>query len=431
MKILNFIGFLSFAILLALIPVSCTEKESDVGSNMVDPATLYNGTCDTVALTGYTKFEDSLATMNYGFGLLGRDDNSEMGTTWASIYTQVALADNSGVNVAEGSVVVSAVLSLVVSDIYPTHKYGTHNAHIKVYQLADDMSDSAYYCFDSVAVNNQMKFCDTTISITDSTNLLELRMNSNIDNLVLTPAASADEFLQRMKGLRITMNEDVSEQPLMLTVQFSAVNTRLTVKCSKGSDTSSYSFVVGNKGTGSDVKHFIRFDHDYAGSSKLNLFATQSGRNDSIDGSLFMYLQPMGGTQVCLKLDPVWYSNFKANHPFAVVNYAELLLPVSNGDTNVLAKRLLAYKIDSNGGLSIASDASDGALYSGFDGFYTASLNAYRIRLTRHIQQLLQADADYGTMLMIDARRSSARSTKLNGYNHSKGTPSIRIVYSE
>ena len=55
--------------------------------------------------------------------------------------------------------------------------------------------------------------------------------------------------------------------------------------------------------------------------------------------------------------------------------------------------------------------------YAGFDGYYHLDKHCYRLRVTRHLQELMRSGRDYGTELIIDARRSSGFRTVLRGSN--------------
>ena len=46
--------FFPLALLLLLVPCACTEEESDLGVNLQDPFTIYNGIRDTAYVTACT-----------------------------------------------------------------------------------------------------------------------------------------------------------------------------------------------------------------------------------------------------------------------------------------------------------------------------------------------------------------------------------------
>ena len=65
-----------------------------------------------------------------------------------------------------------------------------------------------------------------------------------------------------------------------------------------------------------------------------------------------------------------------------------------------------------------------------FDGTYDASRNCYRLRVTQHLQGLLRAGVDHGTLLVLNSRRSSAARAIINGLS-ATNHPRIEFIYTE
>ena len=112
---------------------------------------------------------------------------------------------------------------------------------------------------------------------------------------------------------------------------------------------------------------------------------------------------------------------FHAEHPFAVVHSADLILPVATGAAAKAPKRLIAI----SGSRYITDYIS-----TGVDGYYDGTNNRYRLRIPLHLQELLRNGFDNGTKLLIDNRGSVAERTILNGYNETD-KPRIELEYSE
>ena len=111
-----------------------------------------------------------------------------------------------------------------------------------------------------------------------------------------------------------------------------------------------------------------------------------------------------------------------------MIHYAELLLPVNAAADDAKPDRIVAYRRYASGTTIFVNDyLSDNA---GYDGHYDAAKGLYRLRITHHLQGLMMAGADYGTLLMLDGRRSSACRTILNG-TQSADAVRIAFVYSE
>jgi hypothetical protein len=158
-----------------------------------------------------------------------------------------------------------------------------------------------------------------------------------------------------------------------------------------------------------------------------------TNRKASISGTEKLYLEPLGGTRIRLDMQ-AFIDQFRTEHPTAVIHYAELLMPVSTGvsDTS-MPVRILALKNHADGSSTYVTDANvitNAYTYGGFDGYYNREKKQYRLRITRHLQELLRTGKDYGTELIIDARRSSAFRTVING-TASDNPIRIDFVYSE
>ena len=413
---------LSFIIpFVALLGACIKEDASELGSGMVDPASAYIGIKDTVYLAGTTVYDDSLLTSDYSDGLTGRYDDAVAGTTWAFLYADLAPGDN--VNTTDSATVDSLEVTLYLNGVFTTSSASTHHARVRIHPLTDTVG-SKMYSNDTVAWDAATCYLDETVEVETDAKVLTLKSSSQW----LTQQRASD-FLTGLKGLRFSINESTGDD-LMLDVNMAATNTKLTVYCSEqdSANVTKHEFLIGNKSGVTKKHHFVQFKHDYSG-SELAQFATAEGRASAIDGLAQTYLQPMGGTRVVYKLDSAWLSQFREEHPYAVINYAELLLPVQSGDSTTLPSRLLAYR--GNGSeMSLVSDMLDVSRNPLFDGYFNPDTKHYRMLIVRHLQQMLTSGADEGTSILIDARRSSPRSAVLNGSSQSD-RPRIVLVYSE
>lgn len=417
------------ALFILTVFAACEEKESDLGSSLVDPATLYSGTRDTVYLEGYTVYDDSLLTSDYLECLIGRFDDATMGSTRAYLYSQITVVDNNGLNVLEGTNVDSVALTLAISNIHTTSTATSHQLHIRIHKLAEAIGDDPYYAKDTVETDYSTCFYDGTVNVENDDLEIRLMLNNTIHQY-LSQQVSSSDFLDNIKGVRVEMNDSESDESVMVTLNM--ITTKLTAYYSRQIDndstvTTEYSFIFGHQ-SGLTTRHFTHFKHTFDGTA-LARFATESGHNDTIGGTSNTYLKPMGGTRVIYKLNAAWLRKFRSEHPYAVLNYAELILPVTSGDTNTLPKRILAYK-GTGRDATLVADATDASRYSGFDGHFNAEKNYYRMLIVRHLQQILAEDSDPGTTIAIDARRSSPRNAVLNGTSQTD-RPRIDLIYSE
>ena len=411
---------LSLGLLLLLIPCACTEKESDLGVNLQDPYTLYSGTRDTAYMSAVTLLDDSLLASNYAAGVLGDYLDPVFGYTKAIIYSEIGITSTTGISLTDDVIIDSVVMTLVIDTLYPILPEGTPcPMHFIVKQLAEAIvPDSNYLSRDSIATSNNILFDGTVTFVADS---VRLRMNENIYS-VLKQNCPSEEFRNNTKGLSLELAD---HSQMMATIDFAATNTALTMYYHTAEvDSMTYSFVIN-----SGASHSLYFRHDYSSSVMREV---ANGSLPSLAGNEHVYLQPLGGTKVLLDMQP-FIDNFRTKHPSAVIHYAELLLPISDTTLTQNPVRIMALKHTASGNVVYVTDLDYNAnpyTYTGYDGYYDRSRHCYRLRVSRHLQELLRSGKDYGTELVIDARRSSAFSVVLNGTEGERPI-AVDFVYSE
>lgn len=415
-------------ILTALLPLGCTEDESPIGFGLQDPATIYNGIKDTLYPEAATIFDDSLLThskvLNYTMGVVGHYNDPENGSFAARLFTQM-VPNSNDLNITSQSRyhADSAVLQLVISDIYPkigARKNGSRTVHFRIDQLAQPIiEDTSYYSHDTLPVSG-VNFFDGAVTLHDNDTIVRIPLNQHFVDLLTSRAyASVKEFLSEVKGMRIQLKQG---DQTMISVDFSSGNSAVTLylKYTNADGTvvpQNLTLSVGNK-----AARFFNFSHNYTG----DLAQFNNPPYGEIPGNQYLYLYPMGGTSVKLSFENS-LAHFRESHPYAIIHYAELILPVhSTGDT-LLPQALMGYQYDQNGKLAVIPDQ---ARNYGFDGKYDKSLNRYRVRLSQYLQHRLVEGSDPGLLLMLEGRRSSARHAVINGSNQSEKVR-LEIIYTE
>lgn len=405
-----------------LVPVACTEEATPLGIDLQDPFTLYDGTRDTAYVTACTIYDDSMWTAGYDHCIFGDCSSEQFGKVQAVTYSQIAVAGSNGINLSDEVVIDSVVMTLVVDTLYPSVPDSTPvRLHIVINQLAETLLDTAYhvnYASQRLQESNVCFFDNEVTFIADS---LNLRMRESIYPVLKQSCSSAD-FLQIVKGFSLRLAENSNK---MVTVDFSASETRLTLFYhTENADSLRYVFTIN-----SETGHSMHFVHDYSGTS-IEWIASHP--KDSLEGGSRLYLEPLGGTRVRLNMQP-FLNSFRQQHPWAVIHHAELLLPVAPEADEQRPVRILANKREDDGTMTMVTDAnvvSNPYTYTGFDGYYHKDGNYYRMRITRHLQELLRTGRDYGTELYLDARRSSAFRTVLNG-TETENPVRVVFIYSE
>lgn len=406
---------------LCLAPLtSCNDKETDMGIALVDTTTLYEGIYDTLyADAAWSEQEDSLLTTNYSFGIIGNFTDPVFGKVSSTLYTQIALPSNAtDIALGDELVIDSVLLTLTKYQVFPDTGR-TYNFHFEVKQLAEAIkSDSQYYSHDALPVDNSKVFFDDDVEVRYIDTLVVLKMRSSIFD-VLHRTATAEEFVEQTKGLRVRLTSAGEEG--MLSIDFSAATTclRAYYHYTYESDTTYgyYTFLMG-----AGTTHFTHFDHNYSGT----LFAS----GNPVAGNLRLYLEPLGGQQTRLRFNSAIQA-FHAAHPYAVIHHAELIMPVAPESPSEVPDQILVLgHNDVNGEDEYIDDLIDVYTLRGYDGTYHEDGSYYRMRITQHLQGLLRKGSDPGMLLLLNSRRHAAQRLIMNGTSLTN-RPRIAVVFSE
>ena len=291
--------YLTTAVFIAgfLCLTACSDDETDIGLELQDPSTFFDGVTDTVYGVAYTVFDDSLITSGQSSALVGCYQDNVFGTSEAVIYTMVTSPNGEGVEFDQYCNIDSVVLSLNVASIYGDNSKSYHNLHFEIYQLADTIDrDTTYLSTQTIDITNTCFFNKTVRMADADTMVASLKLNPSFIALLSNHTyATADDFAYAIKGLRIRLVND--GKPVMATINLAAAATRLTAyyTYNNGNDSiyRSFEFEIGS------APHFNHYTNNYIGS--LSTF--NSNHNDSVEGSRYLYLSPMGGTNVLVNFN--------------------------------------------------------------------------------------------------------------------------------
>lgn len=419
---------LPLGLLLMLVPCACTEEESDLGVNLQDPFTIYNGIRDTAYMTACTILDDSLSVAGYTGAVIGEWNDPVFGSVTACMYTQICTPKD-GVRIPDSIIFDSVVMTLVIDTMRPVLPDSTlRQLKVWVKQLAEPLrGDSNYYSSHALPTMSDMLF-DDYVPYYAGTDSLRFKIGEKIYP-ILKKECSQAEFLESSKGLCIGISAENNEYSL-LSVNMAATSTRLTAYYRMNeADTAHrhFDFIIN-----SDAAHSMSYCHRFDNAASAPVRPLYDRTKDSIEGKSRVYLEPMGGTRVRLNMQG-FLDGFRKAHPTAVIHYAELVLPLNDTLQTELPVRIMAMKRDAAGEMTYVTDAdvlTNQYTYAGFDGYYHKDRHSYRLRVTRHLQELMRSGHDYGTELIIDGRRSTPFSVVLNG---SEGSRCVMIdfVYTE
>ncbi len=427
----NVASFSIFAGMMLLSFTACNEEESDLGVELQDPSSLYSGVADTAYGVAYTVVDDSLITSGQANVIVGSYQDDFFGSSESIVYTSVATPNNEGFEFDQYCHIDSVVLSLSVSKFYESPSSAKHkgykNLHFEVYQLEQGLEDTTYYSFNHLPVGRTCFFNDVVRLAEADTMVASMHLSDDFKALLdHRTYANAEEFNQAIKGLRIRLVNEGS--PIMAALNLGASATRITTYYYyyNGGDTiyRTYELVIGH-----DAPHFMQFKNAYRGT----MACFNNGVVDSLEGSRYLYLAPMGGTNIRVNFGD-YVRQFRQDHPNAIIHYAELLLPVADIAAADKPDLIAAFRYMSDSTLVSIADLYDQYTGSGYDGTYNNDRLHYRLRITQHWQKLMREGNDYGTLLVVNSRRSSPFRTVLNGsdIDATGGNPlRIHFVYSE
>lgn len=407
------------AVVTMLLPTACTDEESALGIDLVDTATLYNGLTDTLyADNAWSEHEDSLLTSNYTFGIIGNYTDATFGKVSSWLYTQIALSPNSNDIAFDNSLEIdSVVLTLAKNQLFPDTGR-VYDFHFEVKQLAEPLlTDTSFYADDVLPVDESRVFFDDVVKVRELDSVITLKLDPSIYG-VIRRTATAEEFIQHTKGLRVRITDAGDEG--MISIDFSLATTclRTYYHYMNGSDTTQgyYTFLLG-----AGTSHFTHFEHDYSG--------TQFANRNRFPGTYRLFLEPLGGHQVRLSFDRDLQA-FRAAHPWAVIHHAELVLSLSPESPSQHPDQILTLGKDVDGSDVYIDDLIDLYTYAGYDGTYHEDGNYYRMRVTQHLQGLMRQGNDPGMLLLLNSRRNAAQRAIFYGLE-SANRPRIIFVYTE
>ncbi len=428
--------------------VSCQKEPDSLGLDL-QPAgdklnVIYTDTC---SVNAYTLIDDSLRTDNYNVNLLGSIVDPIFGVSTASIFTQIRLANNN-VTFSAAPVLDSLVLSIPYSGLYQYassfQELVTTPQHIKIFEVTDLMSkDSAYYADKMLAYDGYKVLADMTFTpnINDSVTvggtkypaMLRIKFNSYFGNKLLTASSANfidnDHFTQFIKGLLIRtepLNPSMVNKGSMmyLNLYSNLTNLNLYYKATSTDTTETlYSFLIDNYAARYNYfGHNGYKDASYSMKSQMGIGMPK----DTTLGKQTVYLQSMGGTKVKMILPTV--RNLVKNQKVAINEAVLVFKDADNNDFFSPPATITLLKKLANGSTSILPDLIEGSTF--FDGAYNPYTREYKIRITRYLQQLLNStDPDYGLIILVDNRRTTANRVMLKGTN--SGGIKLEIKYNK
>lgn len=438
-----------FFLLGSIIILSSCQKEPDlIGMSLQSENEKLGVGFDTsIAINAYSVFDDSLRTDNYSANLFGTFNDPVFGTTSASIFTQLRLSTLNP-SFPSTATLDSLVLYLPYSGSYSVSNNSSSRPNplqLKVYEVGQKMYiDSVYYSNRFLYINeNELASLTFTPKPNDSVTIdgvktaatLRIKLNTTagknlgmnlLNSANLSYLADNDVFTKFFKGICIKafpLNTMQANKGSILYFNLLTASARMSLYYKKTAiDTAVniYDFNINDK-----CSKFTNFNHyGYIGTNSTlasNIdFQKQLGLNsfpkDTTLGQQKLYLQSMGGVKVNFK-----FPNLRDLIKNKKVTINEAVLVIKNMEPDDLSSppsMLTILKKLADGKTAFLPDIYEGSSF--FGGTYNTTKREYRMRITRYLQNMLNTtDIDYGLVMLIDSRRTTANRFVFKGTDKS------------
>ncbi|MDR0971431.1 MAG: DUF4270 domain-containing protein [Bacteroidales bacterium] len=444
--------------LLLIIPflfLSCVDEDELLGKDMVDPS-------DEIAVKKYSNFDinayiyhegDSLKTSGYRYMTLGTYKDNYFGRVQSSIYTQISLSSTSmdfnsfkqgGSQEADSIVLALAYNGFFSKDTLTTEK----EMLLEIYEITQLFEDSAsYYSNSTLTYNSAQPIFSGNVLISPKENVIigsdtlspQLRINLGeefLNKIVSSGSFSSNsDFLNYFKGFYIRLSV-LSNDFIAYFDMYSSLSAMMIYYQDQNNRTQKYNFVFDQS-----TSRFTHIDYDFS-STPLDKFQTiNSPEQDSIscnnslgnDSKIFLGTLGISRAKIDIKDLKQWYEDSTEN--LGMFNQAMLILPVADnyleeagGEKNI-PQRIICYAKNNEGQYVYIDDAYTSESYM---GTYDKSINAYKMRITSHLQNYLNGTLNNGEIyLFADSKTSTANRVVLNGPKAENRPIRIEIIYTK
>lgn len=422
-------GFIVFCFFCgSFLLMSCEKPGLTPGGNLLPESDALSAfQTDTFSIAVQTMLEDSVKTDELSLAVLGRLEDTELGSTECQIFTQFKLSA-----LDPGFPAAMEIDSVVLALAYNTTYYGQPNRQqLAVHALTEDLFlDSSYYAnsiishssdnwiqpgFDYLDIDPNQ---DAIVAGDTTFPQLRIRLKNEVGTFLTQPTdisvlSSQDNFQNYFKGICITakarmdavMRYDLVDPGTKLTVYYRDLSGTTP-------DTLLYDFVIG-----SDCARFNRFKQNYSG-TVLQQIAQQS-----LDGSQLYYIQSGGGLKA--KIDFPTIQNLAEGNK--VIAQAELQIPVDLDSRYTPFDQLFLRYIDEDGQEKILPDESAQSI----GGFLNTTTQKYSFVITRYIQSVLTGEiSSQGLYILGGTTGVSTKRIIAHGpeYNPSLPSENTRLI---
>jgi len=368
-------------ILLAAILSSCNEKESILGTDVIDDPSVLQ-IIDSLELVAYTENALPLRQSSTATLLLGDVSDPVFGRTtsvFATQFTFQKIITNFGNNPVCDSIILQFRSSKFTGD-------SLSKFNIMVKRLSQAIKyDSTYYSnFDVSSITLDENYAlSESYSLTEKDSIIRIPLSTELAQYIFTNDSTILKtdtlFRKFFNGLAI-IPEQISGNGGISSIASSHTDTKMILYYKNDTaDSLNYAMSIG-----SFCQRYNLFNHNYSSSEFNNIIG------DSINKNSQVLIKSLAGLN--MMVDLVGLKNWNVNKDTISILKAELFLPVDeiNQNRTGYAKptELAALYYANNSAFSEVLDYNIGSLY--LNSKYNDTEKAYIINLTKHVQAIVK-----------------------------------------
>lgn len=415
---------------------SC-EDNTNTDPGIIPPEDLLNAVfSDTTTIRAYTVYDDTVRTDNARYAALGSYYDPVFGLTTASFFTTVNVAqkyENFGTNPVFDSI----VLILRFRGTYGDAKKLNGYMIAEVFEVTQDIpaDSSGYNSFTSISYNPVplaiKGFVPIFTSFANEGTQFRIKLNNAFGQQFLNlDSLTANNVRSLIKGLHVRISPQTTAiqapgQGAIVFFDLLSEVSRLAVYFHNDENPEGLELKMIT--TGSSNIRFNKFNHDYAGTAAADLIAQLNNPDDPAATRLFL----QSGQGLRVKLEFPHILNYAANQKI-IINKAELIVPADDATDYFLYPaplNLVNYTLNSDGSYNLVDDFQ----FSYYDSFWDDINKQFKIRITQHIQQIIDGTYNVDALYLdtpILSKNTDVNRVVVFGPKHPLRPLKLHLVYT-
>lgn len=409
-----------FILALSVIAASCNKDASIVDGN-VDQGDLNLLQTDSFILTSTTVEDEAVNGKNLVEILLGQTNDSKLGESRASLYSQLAITKNAydlGAN---------PVLDSVVLILDQTKSYGNLNSSfdLKVYELTSEISSTLTYINNTVLNVNATPLASVSnFKFSEGESIIRIPMSTTFGNRLIdvfgtSVMESTGNFQAFFNGIYVTATALNGDGLVSLSLNSEISGIELFYNSDTQVD-SSYVFSIGT--SEASISQYVSDNS----TSEALMAASSDSKVDAFVSSMssfktlieFPDLSHLESIIINKAELSVYQADYGTAESIAFPEPDQMILFQNLEDTSI--SYLNSYSASNYGPLS-SKEVVD------IDGSNT---NVYTFQITQYVQNLINNSARSESIYLLDVSSNEGNRIKLGGGSHPTLPIKLNIVYT-